>query len=107
MSGSSTLKEEAAQPAQRQENDPISPAEVHCGIEDDTLMSSAMHPSPVEVTRAEAASVVPKSPTNPEIDALEIGGGSLYSIKWKFSKKMRVSKETPQFKGARYWSLNI
>ena len=39
-------------------------------------MSSAMHPSPAEVTRVEAASIVLESPTNLEIDALEIGGGS-------------------------------
>ena len=39
-------------------------------------MSSAMHLSPAEVTRAEASLVVPESPTNLEIDALEIGGGS-------------------------------
>ena len=35
-----------------------------------------MHPSPAEVTRAEAASVVQESPGNLEINALEIGGGS-------------------------------
>ena len=35
-----------------------------------------MHLSLVEVTRPKAASVVPKSPGNLEIDALEIGGGS-------------------------------
>ena len=35
-----------------------------------------MHPSPAEVTRPEAASVVPKSLTNLEIGSLEIGGGS-------------------------------
>ena len=45
-------------------------------VEDDTPTSLAMHPSLVEVTRAEAASVVPESPTNLEINALEIGGGS-------------------------------
>ena len=35
-----------------------------------------MQPSPAEVTRPEAELVVPKSPRNLEIDALEIGGGS-------------------------------
>ena len=35
-----------------------------------------MHPSPAEVTRHEAASVVPESPGNLEIDVVEIGGGS-------------------------------
>ena len=46
------------------------------GIEDDTPTSLAMHPSPAEVTRAKAASVMTESPTNLDIDALEIGGGS-------------------------------
>ena len=46
------------------------------GIQDDSPTSLTMHPSPAEVTRSEAASVVPKSPANLEIDALEIGGGS-------------------------------
>ena len=76
LSRSNTREEEAAQPTQRQANDAISPTVVSRGIEGDTPTSSAMHPSPTEVTRAEAASVVPKSPTNLEIDALEIGGGS-------------------------------
>ena len=35
-----------------------------------------MQPSSAEVTRPEGASVVPESPGNLEIDALEIGGGS-------------------------------
>ena len=35
-----------------------------------------MQPSPAEVTRPEAASVVPESPGNLEIGSLEIGGGS-------------------------------
>ena len=49
---------------------------VRCHIQDDNPTSSAMHPSPAEVTRPKATSVVPESPTNLEIDALEIGGGS-------------------------------
>ena len=76
LSGSSTREEEAAQPSQRQANDPIPLAMVSRGIEDDTPTSSAMHSSPAELTRAEATSVVPKSPTNLEINALDIGGGS-------------------------------
>ena len=35
-----------------------------------------MQPSPAEVTKPEAASVVPESPANLEIGSLEIGGGS-------------------------------
>ena len=35
-----------------------------------------MQPSLAEVTRPEGVSVVPESPRNLEIDALEIGGGS-------------------------------
>ena len=35
-----------------------------------------MQSSPAEVTRSEATSIVPESPGNLEIDALEIGGGS-------------------------------
>ena len=35
-----------------------------------------MQPSSAEVTRPEAASVVPESPTNLEMGSLEIGGGS-------------------------------
>ena len=35
-----------------------------------------MQPSPTEVTRPQATSIVPESPANLEIDALEIRGGS-------------------------------
>ena len=76
FNGSSTQEEEAAQAPQHQVNDPIPPTVVCRGIEDDTPTSSAMHPSSAEVTRAETALVVPESPTNLEIDALEIEGGS-------------------------------
>ena len=69
LSGSSTREAEAA-------NDPILPALVRRRIQEDSPTSSAMHPSPAKVTRPEAVSVVPESPANLEIDALEIGGGS-------------------------------
>ena len=44
-------------------------------VKDDTLTSSAMHLAPAEEKRAEAASVVPESPTNLEINALEMEVG--------------------------------
>ena len=61
LSGSNSREEEAIQPAHREAIDPISPAVVPPGVEDDTL---AMHLAPAEVIRAEATSVVLKSPTN-------------------------------------------
>ena len=76
LSGSNTQEAEAAQLPQREANDPIPPVVLRRGIQDDSPTSSAMHPSPAEVTRPEAASIVPESPANLEIDALEIGGGS-------------------------------
>ena len=76
LSGSSTREAEAAQLPKEEANDPIPPAVVRCRIQEDSPTSSAMHPSPAKVTRPEAASVVPESPANLEIDALEIGGGS-------------------------------
>ena len=45
-------------------------------IKDDTPTSLTMHLALAKMTRAEAASVVPESLTNLEIDALEIEGGS-------------------------------
>ena len=63
LSGSSTREAEAT---------PM----VHRHVQEDSPRSPAMHPSPAEVIRPEAASVVPESPENLEIDALEIGGGS-------------------------------
>ena len=76
LSGSNTQEVEAAQLLQREANDPIPPAVVRRGIQDDSPTSSAMHPSPAEVTRPEAMSVMLESLANLEIDALEIGGGS-------------------------------
>ena len=76
LSGSSTREAKAAQLPQREANNPIPPTVVRCHIQDDSPTSLAMHPSPTKVTRSEAASVVPESPANLEIDALEIGGGS-------------------------------
>ena len=76
LSGSNSCKEEAAQPAQHEADDLVPSVVVPPGIEDDTSTSSTMHLAPAEVTREEATSVVPESPTNLEIDVLEIGGGS-------------------------------
>ena len=76
LSGSSTREAKAAQLPEEDANDPISPAVVRHRIQDDSPTSSAMHPSPTKVRRPEAASVVPESPANLEIDALEIRGGN-------------------------------
>ena len=76
LSGSSTREAEAAQLLQEEANHPIPPAVVRCRIQEDSSRSPAMHPSPTEVTRQEALLVVPESPGNLEIDALEIGVGS-------------------------------
>ena len=76
LSGSSSRQEVAAQPVQREAGDPVPPAVVPLSIEDDTLTSSTMHLAPAQVTRPEAAFVVQESPTNLEINALDIGGGS-------------------------------
>ena len=65
-----------AQPTQHEAGDLVPPAVVPLAIEDDTPTLSVMHLASAEVTRSEAASVVPESPTNLEFDALEIGGGS-------------------------------
>ena len=76
LNGSNSQEEVAAQLVQHEASDPILSVVVPLGVEDDTLTSSAMHLTPAEVTRPKAASVVLESPTNLEIDALEIGGGS-------------------------------
>ena len=76
LSGSSTREAEAAQLPQEKATDPIPPAVVRRRVQEDSPRSPTMHPSPAEVTRQEEALVVPKSPTNLEIDSLEIGGGS-------------------------------
>ena len=76
LSGSSTQEAEATPLLKEEESDPIPPPVVRCHIQKDSSRSPAMHPSPAEVTRPEAASVVPESPGNLEIGSLEIGGGS-------------------------------
>ena len=76
LSESSTREAEAAPLPEEEDNDPIPPPVVRRRVQEDSPRSPAMHPSPAEVTRAEAASVLPKSPANLEIDSLEIGGGS-------------------------------
>ena len=76
LSRSNTGEVEAAQFPEEKGNDPIPPAMVRRRIQEDSPRSPAMHPSPAGVIRQEAASVVPESPANLEIDALEIGGGS-------------------------------
>ena len=76
LGGSSTREAEPAPLPEEEESHPIPPRLVRCRVEEDSPRSPAMQPSPTEVTRPEAASVVPESPGNLEIDALEIGGGS-------------------------------
>ena len=76
LSGSSTREAEATLLPEEEENDPSPPIMVRRRVQEDSPRSPPMHPSPAEVIRQEAASVVPESPRNLEIDALEIGGGS-------------------------------
>ena len=76
LDGSSTGEAEPAPLPEEEESDPILPPMVRRRVQEDSPRSPPMQPSPAEVTRPEAASVVPKSPRNLEIDALEIGGGS-------------------------------
>ena len=76
LSGSSTREAEAAQLLEEEADDGILPAVVRHRIQEDRPTSPAMHPSPTDVRRQEEASVVPESPANLEIGALEIGGGS-------------------------------
>ena len=76
LGGSSTREVESAPLPEEEESHPIPLPLVRRRIEEDSLRSPAMQPSPAEVTRPEAASLVPESPGNLEIDALEIGGGS-------------------------------
>ena len=76
LGGSSTREAEPAPLPEEEENDPIPPPVVRRHVQEDSPRSPAMHPSPVEVTRPEAAFVVPESPGNLEIDVLEIEGGS-------------------------------
>ena len=76
LKGSNTREAKAAPNSEEEENDPIPPVVVRRRVQEDSPRSPPMHPSPAEVTRAEAVSVVPESLGNLEIDALEIGGGS-------------------------------
>ena len=75
LSGSSTREAEAAPLPDEEEDDPIPPPVVRRRVQEDSPRSPPMHPSPAEVTRLEAASVVPESPANLEIGSLEIGVG--------------------------------
>ena len=76
LGGSSTRAVEPAPLPEEEESHPIPPPLVRRRVQEDSPRSPAMQPSPAEVTRPEAASVVPKSPANLEIGSLEIGGGS-------------------------------
>ena len=73
---SSSREVEPAPLPDEEESDPIPPPVVHRCVQEESPRAPAMQPSPAEVTRPEVASVVPESPGNLEIDALEIGGGS-------------------------------
>ena len=76
LGGSSSREVEPAPLPEEEESHPIPQPLVHHRVEEDNPRSPAMQPSLAEVTRAEGTSVVPESPGNLEIDALEIGGGS-------------------------------
>ena len=76
LGGSSTREAEPAPLPEEEESHPIPPPLVRRRVQEDSPRSPTMQPSPAEVTRPKAASVVPESPANLEIDSLEIGGGS-------------------------------
>ena len=76
LGGSSIREEEPAPLPEEEESDAIPPPVVRRRLQENSPRSPLMQLSPAEVTRPEAASVVPESPGNLEIDALEIGGGS-------------------------------
>ena len=76
LGGSNTREAEPALLPEEEESHPIPPPLVGRRIQEDSSRSPAMQPSPAEVTRSEAALVVPESPANLEICSLEIGGGS-------------------------------
>ena len=76
LGGSSNREAKPAPLPDEEESDPILPPVVRRRVQEDSPRAPAMQPSPAEVIRPEAASVVSKSPGNLEIDALEIGGGS-------------------------------
>ena len=76
LGGSSSREAESALLPEEEESDAIPPPVVRRQLQEDSPRSPPMQPSPAEVTRPEVASIVPESPGNLEIDALEIGGGS-------------------------------
>ena len=76
LGGSSTREAEPAPLPEEEDSHPIPPPLVRRRVQEDSPRSLAMQPSPAEVTRPEAASIVPESPANLEIGSLEIGGGS-------------------------------
>ena len=76
LGGSSNREAEPAPLPEEEESDAIPPLVVCRRLQEDSPRSPPMQPSLAEVTRPEAPSVVPESPGNLEIDALEIGGGS-------------------------------
>ena len=76
LGGSSTREAELAPLPEEEKSHSIPPPLVCHHVQEDSPRSLAMQPSPAEVIRPEAASVVPKSPKNLEIGSLEIGGGS-------------------------------
>ena len=76
LSGSSTREAEAAQLLEEEANDPIPPAMAVVAYRRTVRGHRQCTHLPPKVTRPETASVVPESPGNLEIDALEIGGGS-------------------------------
>ena len=73
---SNTREAELALLPEEEESHPIPPPVVCRRVQEDSPSSPAMQPSPAEVTRLEAASVVPESPANLEIGSLEMGSGS-------------------------------
>ena len=73
---SNTREAEPAPLPEEEESDAIPPPVVRRQLQEDSPRSPPMQSSPAEVTRPDAASVVPESPGNLEIDALEIDGGS-------------------------------
>ena len=76
LDGSSSREAELTLLPDEEESDPIPPPVVRRRLQEESPRAPAMQPSSAEVTRPEAALVVPKSLGNLEIDALEIGSGS-------------------------------
>ena len=67
LGGSSSREAEPAPLPEEEESDAIPPPVVRHRLQEDNPRSPPMHPSPAEVTRPEAASVVLESPANLEI----------------------------------------